>query len=255
MKKNSIDRDELAGFLAKELQVTTFRDYCPNGLQVEGRKSISNIVTGVTACLALIEAAIDCNADAMIVHHGYFWRGEDARVIGQKQKRLKQLLSHDISLFAYHLPLDAHPSLGNNAQLAQRLGFELLEKFGDENLACLGQVSDTSIQTLAQLSTHVETCLGRTPMVIGDVMHSVEKIAWCTGAAHSMLQQAIDAGATVFISGEISEPTVHLAREAGIAYMACGHHATERYGVQALGDMISRSFGVEHQFIDIDNPV
>ena len=254
MKKKSIDRDELVRFLEQELQVSKFRDYCPNGMQVEGRQSIHKIVTGVTASLALIEAAIDCNADAIIVHHGYFWRGEDPRVIGQKHKRLKQLLKHDISLMAYHLPLDAHPTLGNNAQLALKLGLDLKGKFGEENLACLG-VADSSIETLEQLSAHIELCLGRTPLVIGNAQQNIGTVAWCTGAAHSMLPQAIEAGATVFISGEISEPTVHLARESGVAYMACGHHATERYGVQALGEFISVNLGIEHQFVDIANPV
>ena len=255
MKIKSVNRDALAQFLATELEITRFRDYCPNGVQVEGRAEIKIIVSGVTASLALLEQAVLLNADAVLVHHGYFWRGEDMRVIGQKHKRLKLLLENDISLFAYHLPLDMHKQLGNNAQLGNRLGVLPTARFGENDLGWVGHMMDSSIRTLGDLARHIESKLGRRPLLIGNAEQLLGQVAWCTGAAQNMLDQAIDAGASVFLSGEISEPTVHLARESGVAYFACGHHATERYGVQALGGYIAKEFGLEHHFIDINNPV
>jgi len=255
MKNNWVKRTELEQFIAQELQTTRFKDYCPNGLQVEGRTDIQHIVTGVTASLALIERAIDAKADAILVHHGYFWRGEDARVIGQKHQRLKLLLAHDISLFAYHLPLDSHPQLGNNAQLAIKLGLTPGSRFAEGDLGWIGELAVPEVNTLGKLAKQVESRLGRAPMMIGDPQQQITSVAWCTGAAQNLLGEAIQAGASVFLSGEISEPTVHLAREAGVGYLACGHHATERYGVQALGDFLAKQFGISHQFIDIDNPV
>jgi len=240
--------------LASTLDITRFRDFCPNGLQVEGRETIATVVSGVTASLALLEAAIEHGADAILVHHGYFWRGEDARVIGQKQRRLKMLLANDVNLFAYHLPLDSHPQLGNNAQLARVLGFRPEGRFGEDDLGWTGAMEDAAIRTVGDLARQVEASLGRAPLVIGDPQQPVGKVAWCTGAAQGFLGDAIAAGASVYLSGEISEPTVHLARETGVAYLACGHHATERYGVQALGEHVAATFGVAHRFIDIDNP-
>lgn len=255
MKIKSVNRDALARFLAAELEITRFRDYCPNGLQVEGRDEIKIIVSGVTASLALLEQAVLLKADAVLVHHGYFWRGEDMRVIGQKHKRLKLLLENDISLFAYHLPLDMHKQLGNNIQLANRLGIVPTARFGDDDLGWIGQMMDSSIRTMGDLAQHVESILGRRPLLIGSTDQPVGQVAWCTGAAQNMLDLAINAGVSVYLSGEISEPTVHLARESGVPYLACGHHATERYGVQALGEYIAKEFGLEHHFVDVDNPV
>lgn len=255
MSQKMIDRDDLAKYLARTLDITRFRDFCPNGLQVEGRKEIKTLVSGVTASLALLEAAIAKNADGILVHHGYFWRGEDARIVGQKHKRLKLLLSNDVNLFAYHLPLDMHGEFGNNAQLARRLALQEESRFGEDDLGWLGSIKDPSIASVADLALQVERQLGRRPLVIGDPAQKIGKIAWCTGAAQSLLGDAIATGANVYLSGEISEPTVHLARESGVAYLACGHHATERYGVQALGEHLAVQFGISHQFIDIDNPV
>jgi dinuclear metal center YbgI/SA1388 family protein len=253
--EQTIARDELASYLAQTLDITRFRDYCPNGMQVEGRDTIATIVSGVTASKALIEAAIDVKADAILVHHGWFWRGEDARVVGPKHHRLKLLLGHDISLFAYHLPLDMHPQLGNNAQLARVLGLEAEGRFGEDSLGWLGRPQDASVKTVGDLARIVEERLGRAPLVIGDPSQALGTVGWCTGAAQNMLGDAIAAGARVYLSGEISEPTVHLAREAGAAYLACGHHATERYGVQAVGGHLAEHFGIRHVFVDIGNPV
>ncbi|QDD66323.1 Nif3-like dinuclear metal center hexameric protein [Herbaspirillum seropedicae] len=250
-----INRDEFSAYLGQTLNAAQYRDYCPNGLQVEGRATVGRVVTGVTASLALIEAALQWQADAILVHHGYFWRGEDMRVIGQKQRRLKLLLSNDINLFGYHLPLDSHPELGNNAQLARRLDFDATGRFGENDIGWLGRCHAPSVKTAADLAMLIEKRLGRMPLLIGDPQQAVGQVAWCTGAAQGMLGEAIEAGASVYISGEISEPTVHLARETGTVYLAAGHHATERYGIQALGEHVAAHFGIEHRFIDIDNPV
>lgn len=255
MNLQTICRDELANYLEQTLDITRFRDYCPNGLQVEGRPEIRMLVSGVSASMALVDAAIAANADAILVHHGYFWRGEDARIVGPKHKRMKALLGKDINLFAYHLPLDMHPQLGNNAQLAQQLSLVESGRFGEDGIGWLGRVSDEAVTTVGELARHVELRLGRRPLVIGDPAQPVGKIGWCTGAAQNLLGDAISAGASVYLSGEVSEPTVHLAREAGVAYLACGHHATERYGVRALGEHLAERFGITHLFIDIDNPV
>jgi len=255
MGRKTVGREELTQYLAQALDITQYRDYCPNGLQVEGRPQIARLVSGVTASQALIEAAITENADAILVHHGYFWRGEDARVIGQKHRRLKRLLVEDISLFAYHLPLDMHPEWGNNAQLARQLGLTAQARFGESNLGWLGVAADPALRTVGDLAHRVEARLGRMPLLIGDPAQPLASIGWCTGAAQDLLGAAIDAGASVYLSGEISEPTVHLARELDVAYLACGHHATERYGVQALGEHLAQRFGLQHHFIDIPNPV
>ncbi len=254
MNEKSVLRDDLADFLASALDINRFRDYCPNGLQVQGRERISTVVTGVTASLALLEAALDANADAVIVHHGYFWRGEDARVVGHKQRRLKLLLANDINLFAYHLPLDAHPELGNNAQLAKRLGLMPESRFSEQDLGWLGH-AQAPLRTVGDLALAVTRALDREPLVIGDRNQPLGRIGWCTGAAQGAFGEAIAAGATTYLSGEISEQTVHLAHESGAAYLACGHHATERYGVQALGEHLAATMGLRHEFIDLPNPV
>lgn len=255
MSRKTIATEELTRYLAQALDITQVRDYCPNGLQVQGRSRIGVLVSGVTASQALIEAAIAEGADAILVHHGYFWRGEDACVVGQKQKRLKLLLAHDINLLAYHLPLDMHPQWGNNAQLAQRLGLTAQARFGADDLGWLGVTAEPLLHTVGDLAQRIEQRLGRTPLLIGDPGQPLAQIGWCTGAAQHLLGAAIEAGAGAYLSGEISEPTVHLARESGVAYLACGHHATERYGVQALGAHLAQRFGLRHRFIDIENPV
>lgn len=257
----SINRLELEQWLTETLLPTNFRDYCPNGLQVQGKDKISKIITGVTASQALIEVAIAQQADAILVHHGWFWKNEDPCIKGMKHQRLSSVLANDINLFAYHLPLDAHPEWGNNAQLAKIMDWApsinpdgTPKNCGPENLIWLGQPAWEDC-TLGELSTDIAQRLDRKPLVIGDLDKKIRSIAWCTGAAQSMFDAAIAAGADCYISGEISEPTVHMARESGIAYISAGHHATERYGVQALGAAIEAQFGISCTFVDINNPV
>ena len=246
-------RQALQSYLDELLDSRKMKDYCPNGLQVEGREELGLVVCGVTASQALIDAAIALKASAIIVHHGLMWRGDDGRVTGHRKSRLAALLAHDINLFAYHLPLDVHPELGNNVQLGMKLGWQVSARCGEQDLICLADLPQPlSAATIAQ---SLARALGRVPMLIGDESRMVRKVAWCTGAAQGYFEQAILAGADLYISGEISEPTVHLARESGVAYLAAGHHATERFGVMAIADMLRQQFGLQTQFVDIDNPV
>ncbi len=247
-----MERDTLRSTLDTLLDAARFRDYCPNGLQVEGRASVGRVVSGVTASLALIERAIEANADAILVHHGLFWKGDDMRIVGPKKKRLELLLRHGINLFAYHLPLDAHAQLGNNAQLAQWLGFAVTGRFAEQDIGFLGELA--APLPAEALTARVSAALGRPALVVGPLGRVVKKIAWCTGGAQGYFEAAIAAGCDAFLSGEISEQTTHLARETGVPYIAAGHHATERYGVQAVGAWLQAQFGVEHQFVDDDNP-
>ena len=247
-------RDELARYLDRLLDASQFRDYCPNGLQVEGRSEVKRIVTGVTASLQLVDAAIASGADALLVHHGYFWRGEDARLVGFRRQRLAKLLTNELNLFAYHLPLDAHPEVGNNAQLGIRLGLIETSRAGEQNLISVGK-GTVATKSLADFSRHVETQLGRSPLLVGEPHRELRSIAWCTGAAQGLFEQVLGLGVDVYLTGEISEQQVHVARESGVAFLACGHHATERFGVQALGERVAADLGLEHQFIDIQNPV
>lgn len=237
------------------LQVKKFQDYCPNGLQVEGRAEVQRIVSGVTASEALIDAAIALDADAILVHHGYFWKGERPEVTGMKRRRLAKLLAHDISLLAYHLPLDAHPELGNNAQLARRLGLQKEGALFPEDARAVGDLGVLSKpMSAADFSAHIEQVLQRKPLHIAGSDKAISHVAWCTGGAQGFIDQAIAMGVDAYLSGEISEQTVHAARESGLHYWALGHHASERYGVQALGEWCEKTLGVTHHFIDIDNP-
>lgn len=240
------------------LQPSRFNDYCPNGLQVEGRPEVRTLVTGVTACEALIDAAIDLGADAILVHHGYFWKGERAEIVGIKRRRLAKLIQHDLSLLAYHLPLDAHPVLGNNACLAERLGLVREAALFPQDPRSVGDVGVLREPLTAEaFSQHLEAALGRRPLHIpgsGGDQALIRRVAWCTGGAQGFMDQAITQGVDAYLSGEISEPTVHAARESGVHYWALGHHASERYGVQAVGEWCARELGLTHHFVDIDNP-
>jgi dinuclear metal center YbgI/SA1388 family protein len=232
-----------------------FRDYGPNGLQVEGRETVRALVSGVTASRALIEAAVERNADAIFVHHGLFWRGQDGRVTGWMKQRLALLLAHDINLYAYHLPLDAHPELGNNAQFGQRLGLQADARFGEQDLGFLGERSDGGdFSGSDALAEHVRRVLGRPVTCVAGATGPIRRIAWCTGGAQGWFEDAIAAGADAFLTGEISEPQAHLARETGVAFLACGHHATERFGAPALAAHVAAHFGLTHAFVEIDNP-
>jgi len=244
---------ELSNYNGSLLNISAFRDYCPNGLQVEGRPEVLRIATGVSASLKMLEMATEWGADAVIVHHGYFWRNEDANILGIKKRRIAHLLKHNVSLLAYHLPLDAHPELGNNAQLAKLLGWQKNGHFAEQEIASYGVPQEQ--QALSQLALQLETKLGRVPQVIGDLSKTINSIAWCTGGAQSYFEQAIAMGVDAFVTGEISEPNVHVARETGVSFISAGHHATERYGVQALGEHLAERFTLEHCFFDDVNPV
>jgi dinuclear metal center YbgI/SA1388 family protein len=246
-------RDQLREFLDALLHPTAYTDYCPNGLQVEGKSQIKHLVTGVTASQALVDAAIADEADAILVHHGYFWRSEDPCVVGMKAQRLRALLAAEISLFAYHLPLDCHPELGNNVTLGRLIGVSdpLPLVAGDANLPLYTGRLPAAIQ-VEQLANKMAAVLEREPLVIGE--GAVQKLVWCTGAGQGYIDRAADAGAHVFITGEISEQTVHVARERGVAFIAAGHHATERYGVQAVGERVASVLGCTHRFVDSPNP-
>jgi dinuclear metal center YbgI/SA1388 family protein len=248
-----MDRIELELYLNNLLETARFKDYCPNGLQVEGRRKIGKLATGVTASVAFLEAALDWGADAVLVHHGYFWRNEAPQITGRKYQRLKALLANDLNLFAFHLPLDDHPVYGNNAQLGAKFGLIADGRFGENDIGWMSTLPMPI--TLAHFTAEVEQTLGRTPLVFGDPDKNLRRVAWCTGAAQGYFDAAIDAGADVYLTGEISEPIVHTAAESGVAFISAGHHATERYGVQALGAHLSEQFELEHLFIDIHNPV
>lgn len=245
---------ELVAYTDDLLETDRFQDYCPNGLQVEGKPVVSKLVSGVTASRALIEAAIEEQADVLLVHHGFFWRGENACIVGMKRHRIQALLEAGLSLLAYHLPLDAHPLYGNNAQLAQRLGLVIEGSFGDAHTP-LGLYGPLATPMSGQdFAGHIDKVLQRTPLHIPGEASVLRSIAWCTGAAQGYIEQAQALGVDAYLSGEISEQTVHVARETGIHYFAAGHHATERYGVHALGEHLAQHFGLTHTFIDIANP-
>lgn len=255
----STTRHELLHAFDLLLAPARFKDYGPNGLQVEGRTTVRKIVSGVTASRALIEAAIHAEADAIFVHHGLFWRGQDGCVTGWMRQRLGLLLGDDVNLFAYHLPLDAHPELGNNAQLGLQLGLAAhlgsAGRFGEQDLGFIGgRIDGSGFADAAALAAHVQQVLGRHVTLVPGTRRPIQTVAWCTGGAQGYFEAAIAAGADAFITGEISEPQAHYARELGVAFLACGHHATERYGAPAVAAHVAAQLGLVHEFIDIDNP-
>ena len=245
-------RRDIEAFLDEWLEVRRFKDYGPNGLQVEGRPEIRRIASGVTASLAFIQAAMEAGADTLLVHHGLFWRGQDGRLTGWLRERVARVLRHDLNLFAYHLPLDAHPEVGNNAQLGLHLGLSVTARAGDQDLVFL--VEAEAPMALDSLAGRLQRALARQPLVLEGDGRALRRIAWCTGGAQGFFEAAIAAGADAFVTGEVSEPQAHLARETGVAFLACGHHATERFGVAALGQALAARFGLEHVFIDVPNP-
>jgi dinuclear metal center YbgI/SA1388 family protein len=246
------DRKAIDSYLQGLLSPADFKDYGPNGLQVEGSPQVRVVVSGVTASLAFIDAAIAAGADTLLVHHGLFWRGQDGRLTGWLRQRVARLMAHDINLYAFHLPLDAHPELGNNAQLGLKLGLVADGRFGDQSLGFIGPAAEHT--GLDGLAATVGQVLGRTPTVVPGDGRALARIAWCTGGAQGYFEAAIAAGADAFITGEISEPQAHLARETGVAFLACGHHATERYGAPAVAAALAAQFGLEHRFIEVENP-
>ncbi len=243
---------DLESYCNELLERESFQDYCPNGLQVDaGGAGVRRMVTGVTACQALIDAAVEAEADLLLVHHGYFWKGEPGPLTGIKGRRIRTLMQAGISLLAYHLPLDAHRQFGNNAQLAQRLGFAAAAPV-EGGLIWRADLP----QPLApdELATRIAQVLGRQPLHIAAGERRLQRVGWCSGAAQDAIEQAAALGLDAFITGELSERTVHLSRELGIHFYAAGHHATERFGVQALGAHLAERYALEHRFIDISNP-
>ena len=247
-----VARNQIESYLATLLAVERFKDYGPNGLQVEGRTDVTRLVSGVTASLALIDAAIAVHADAILVHHGLFWRGQDGRLTGWLAERVKRLMAHGINLFAYHLPLDAHAELGNNAQLGLKLGLVADARFGEQDLGFAGPAAQE--RSLGALAQRALTALARAPLVLPGDGRELKRIGWCTGGAQGYFEAAIAAGVDAFITGEVSEPQAHLARETGVAFLACGHHATERFGAPAVAAHVAERFGLEHLFVEIENP-
>lgn len=248
-----MNREELERFLDQVLESGKFGDYSPNGLQVEGRARVARVLTGVTASQALLDEAVRRGADTLIVHHGYFWKGESPRVVGYRRQRLATLLQHDINLLAYHLPLDAHPELGNNAQWAQAMGWQPEGRFGDQEIGWWGRLAGEGC-SLGALAQDLARQLGRPPLVVGEGSRPIRRIAWCSGGAQGYLEAAAALGVDAYLSGEISEQTTHLARETGVAYLACGHHATERFGPRALAAHLRQALGLDCEFVDIANP-
>jgi dinuclear metal center YbgI/SA1388 family protein len=252
----AVTLQDLTRHLDDYLEVARFRDYAPNGLQVQGRSQVQRIATGVTASQALLDEAIAWGADALLVHHGYFWKGESPVIVGMKRRRLGALLASDMSLLAYHLPLDAHAVVGNNATLGALLGIGNHQPLEPDSADGVGNIGDLKEPvTAGELSARLAQLTGRSPLHLGQDSDSLSRVAWCTGAAQGYIEAAVAAGAQAFITGEVSEQTVHVAREEGIHFFAAGHHATERYGIQALGEHLQGQFQLEHRFIDIDNPV
>ncbi len=250
-----VHRSRLEAYLDERLTPEAYTDYAPNGLQVEGREEVATVVTGVTASAALLEAARGLGADAVLVHHGYFWKGEDPRVVGMKARRLGLLMGAGMSLLAYHLPLDVHPELGNNAGIAGLLGLTVEARHtakGVPGLLWSGRPS--APLEPAALGERLAQAFGRPATHVAAGPGPIRRLAWCSGGADALIEQAADLGVDAFISGEISEPTAHIARERGLHYFAAGHHATERSGVQALGAELSQALGVAHHYVEVDNP-
>lgn len=245
---------ELEAWCNARLAPENFSDYCPNGLQVEGGRPVRRIATGVTASRALVEAAVAWEADAILVHHGYFWRGEPEPLRGMKGERIRALMQNEVSLLAYHLPLDAHPDYGNNATLGRLLGLRDAEATqAGAGLLWRGRL-ETPIAP-QDFARHIGEVLRRTPLLIACERPAIETVGWCTGGAQKFIDDAADLGLDAYISGEVSESTYHTAVERNIHYYAAGHHATERYGIQALGEAAASALGLEHRYFEIDNPV
>jgi dinuclear metal center YbgI/SA1388 family protein len=247
-----VHRKDVETCLQTLLRPELFKDYGPNGLQVEGRADVRRIASGVTASLACIDAAIASGADTLIVHHGLFWRGHDGCLTGWLAERVRRLMAAGVNLLAYHLPLDAHAELGNNAQLGLRLGLQADARFGEQDLGFIGGACDGD--RAEALARRAGAVLRREVLLVPGDGRVLKRVAWCTGGAQGYFEPAIAAGADVFLTGEISEPQAHLARETGVAFMACGHHATERYGAPAVATHVAAQLGLEHVAIQIENP-
>ena len=250
-----VELDTLVDYCATLLAVSQFQDYAPNGLQVQGRETVRRLIAGVTASQQLLDAAVAADADAILVHHGYFWKNEPLPIVGIKRRRIQTLLTHEISLLAYHLPLDAHSRLGNNVQLAQRLGIRVTGEAPlaeGQGLILIGEL-DTPMEA-ARFAAHLERRLGRRPLHLAGARAPIRRLAWCSGGAQGYFSAVAGLDVDAYLSGEVSEPMAHIARETGVHFFAAGHHATERYGVQALADHLARKFSLEWEYVELDNP-
>lgn len=249
-------RQELVSYINSLLACDNFNDYAPNGLQVEGTDTIRSIATAVTASAEAISAAVALNVDALLVHHGYFWRGEEQVITGIKRQRIGSLIVNNINLMAYHLPLDCHLELGNNACLGQLFAAQALTSHrAGKTDHLLWSGSLPTQYSPSDFTAFLAEQFKRTPLAIIANDKPIRHIAWCTGGAQDFIDDAAALGVDAYISGEVSERTFYQAKELGIHYFACGHHATERYGIQALGHHLANHFGLQHHFIDSDNPV
>lgn len=249
----AVSRETVLSTLNTLLKPESFRDYCPNGLQVEGCADVTRLVSGVTASQALLDAAVECKADAILVHHGYFWKSEDPCIRGMKGRRIRTLIAGDINLFAYHLPLDCHPQLGNNAGLGRALGFEQSGPIDpDKPTEPVFSAVYDSERAQSEIAETLSLALDREVLSEGD--YGVRRVGWCTGGGQNYIDLAADHGCDLFITGEVSEQTIHTARERGIGFIAAGHHATERFGARSVGAWLAGELGLHHEFIDIDNP-
>lgn len=257
----TVERNKLLSIIEEQLDSQAIKDYSPNGLQVEGSNVIRKIITGVTATQALIDCAIEKGADTILVHHGYFWKGEASVITGMKKQRLAKLLAHDINLVAYHLPLDIHPQLGNNAQLGKMLGLRDVKIVPDLKPHGIVMYGDLP-HSLSHQAVNDRLSDILMPNHVVSVGHgeNIRRLAWCTGGGQSFIDQVASISVQhsldidAFVSGEISEQTTHSALEQGIDFFAAGHHATERYGIKALGEWLSQNYDLNVEFVDIDNP-
>jgi len=251
-----VETRTLVDYLDSLLEADSVRDYSPNGLQVEGKPTVHRLMTGVTACQALLDQAVDWGADALLVHHGWFWKNEPACLVGMKRRRVRTALDADLNLLAYHLPLDVHRSYGNNAELGRRLGVSVggqSDAGGIPGLLWHGRLDEPV--SAGAFAERLERELERSPLHVGIGAETIRTVAWCTGAGQDFIDQVAALGVDAYVTGEVSERTTHAAREHGLDFYAAGHHATERYGVQALAAHLADRFELEHRFVDIDNPV
>ena len=248
--------NEIIQWCDQTLKSHEFKDYAPNGLQIEGTSEVKKILCAVTASQTAIDAAVAYGADLLLVHHGYFWKGEPYPITGMRGKRIKSLIQHDISLVGYHLPLDSHPTIGNNAAIADLLELEHIQALDPNERNPIGNIgylkSAMSPEVFKQFASEK---LGFDAIHLPADKTSIQKVGFCTGGAQDYIKKAADQDCDAYISGEVSERTFYEAQELNVHYYACGHHATEKYGVQRLAKAISEQFNIEYSYFELNNPI